>query len=152
MRWSSDSSGACWGMTGRHVPFVTVVINLPNDYPGPTYSGLFRLHASTTTSCLPPVSRPNPYSFSVHSMSPRPKRRRVNVPLCNYVNFGPPFDDSDADVILRSGFTPVPAPGSTGVVATDFLVHKLFLEKCLLSSRVCSLQVPKPWTNRRLKP
>ncbi|KAH9050310.1 hypothetical protein EDB84DRAFT_599332 [Lactarius hengduanensis] len=47
----------------------------------------------------------------------------------DYVNFGPPFDDSDADIILRSGFTSVPAPGSTenSVVATDFLVHKLFL-------------------------
>ncbi|KAH9011326.1 hypothetical protein EDB85DRAFT_2043226 [Lactarius pseudohatsudake] len=45
----------------------------------------------------------------------------------DYVNFGPPFDDdSDADIILRSS---VPAPGSTenGVVATDFLVHKIFL-------------------------
>ncbi|KAH9042705.1 hypothetical protein EDB85DRAFT_1916398 [Lactarius pseudohatsudake] len=45
----------------------------------------------------------------------------------DYVNFGPPFDDdSDADIILRSS---VPAPGSTenSVVATDFLVHKIFL-------------------------
>ena len=42
--------------------------------------------------------------------------------------FGPPFDDSDADIILRSDFT---APGSreSHVVATDFLVHKLFLTK-----------------------
>ncbi len=49
----------------------------------------------------------------------------------DYVNFGPPFDDSDADVILRSGFTSVLAPGSTEnrVVPTDFLVHKLLLIK-----------------------
>ena len=43
------------------------------------------------------------------------------------VRFGPPFDDSDADIILRSDFT-----GSgflSRVVATDFLVHKLFLIK-----------------------
>ncbi len=49
----------------------------------------------------------------------------------DYVNFGPPFDDSDADIILRSGFTSVLAPGSTEdrVVPTDFLVHKLLLIK-----------------------
>ena len=47
----------------------------------------------------------------------------------SYGHFGPPFDDSDADIILRSGFTSVLAPGSTDVVATDFLVHKLFLIK-----------------------
>src|SRR6266702_674726 len=47
----------------------------------------------------------------------------------NYVNFGAPFDDSDADIVLRSGFTSVLAPGSTEnlVVATGFLVHKIFL-------------------------
>ena len=49
------------------------------------------------------------------------------MPLPDYVNFGPPFDRSDADIILRSALTSVPAPGSTEVVATDFLVHKLFL-------------------------
>ena len=49
----------------------------------------------------------------------------------DYVNFGPPFDDSDADIILRSSFTSVLGPGSTDdcVVATDFLVHKLFIIK-----------------------
>ncbi len=48
----------------------------------------------------------------------------------DYVNFGPPFDDSDADIVLRSGFTSVLALGSTeNRVATDFLVHKLFLIK-----------------------
>ena len=49
----------------------------------------------------------------------------------NYVNFGPPFDDSDADIVLRSGSTSILAPGSTEgcVVATDFLVHKLLLIK-----------------------
>ncbi|KAH9006374.1 hypothetical protein EDB86DRAFT_721032 [Lactarius hatsudake] len=47
----------------------------------------------------------------------------------DYVDFGPPFDDSDADIILRSSITSVSAPGSTenSAVATDFLVHKLFL-------------------------
>ncbi|KAH9006371.1 hypothetical protein EDB86DRAFT_721412 [Lactarius hatsudake] len=47
------------------------------------------------------------------------------------VTFGPPFDDSDADIILRSGFTPVLAPESTEtrVVPTDFLVHKILLIK-----------------------
>ncbi len=49
----------------------------------------------------------------------------------DYVDIGPPFDDSDADIILRSGFTSVLAPGTTEdrVVATEFLVHKLFLIK-----------------------
>ena len=47
---------------------------------------------------------------------------------CVTGSFGPPFDDSDADIILRSDFT---APGSreSHVVPTDFLVHKLFLIK-----------------------
>jgi hypothetical protein len=44
------------------------------------------------------------------------------MPLPDYVNFGPPFDRSDTDIILRSGFT-----SDTEVVATDFLVHKLLL-------------------------
>jgi hypothetical protein len=49
----------------------------------------------------------------------------------DYVNFGPPFDDSDADIVLRSGSISVLAPGSTEsrFVATDFLVHKLLLIK-----------------------
>ncbi|KAH9067811.1 hypothetical protein EDB87DRAFT_1827781 [Lactarius vividus] len=49
----------------------------------------------------------------------------------DYTNFGPPFDDSDADIILRSGSTSVLPPESAGnhVVPTDFLVHKLFLIK-----------------------
>ena len=49
----------------------------------------------------------------------------------DYVNFGPPFDDSDADIILRSCLTSVLEPESTEtrVVATDFLVHKIFLIK-----------------------
>src|SRR6201996_8069947 len=44
------------------------------------------------------------------------------------VKFGPPFDDSDADIILRSTG---PKPGSTTncAVATDFLLHKLLLIK-----------------------
>lgn len=47
------------------------------------------------------------------------------------VKFGPPFDDSDADIILRSDFTFAPVSGLRGshVVATEFLVHKLFLIK-----------------------
>ncbi|KAH9177569.1 hypothetical protein EDB89DRAFT_1419444 [Lactarius sanguifluus] len=50
---------------------------------------------------------------------------------CDHVNFGPPFDDSDADIILRSGFTSILVPGlaDNRVVATDFLVHKLLLVK-----------------------
>ncbi|KAH9050307.1 hypothetical protein EDB84DRAFT_1573681 [Lactarius hengduanensis] len=53
------------------------------------------------------------------------------TPPCDHVNFGPPFDDSDADIILRSGFTSILVPGSADnrVVATDFLVHKLLLVK-----------------------
>lgn len=43
----------------------------------------------------------------------------------DYANFGPPFDDSHADIVLRSCFTSV---GSC-FVATDFLVHKLLLVK-----------------------
>lgn len=43
---------------------------------------------------------------------------------CDYVDFGIPFDDSDADLILRS----TPLAGNRGI-ATDFRVHKLFLIK-----------------------
>jgi hypothetical protein len=52
-------------------------------------------------------------------------------PSHDHVDFGPPFDDSDADIVLRSGFSSVVAPGSTEshFVATDFLVHKLLLIK-----------------------
>src|SRR6266702_3876873 len=81
---------------------------------------LFPLDAAA--SCLQPCSRPTTSpSVSVHDMSLSR----------DYVNFGPPFDDSDADIILRSGFTSVLAPGSTEdrVVATEFLVHKIFLIK-----------------------
>ena len=48
-----------------------------------------------------------------------------------FVKFGLPFDDSDADIILRSDSASVLALGSNGerVVPTDFLVHKLFLIK-----------------------
>ncbi|KAI9441453.1 hypothetical protein H4582DRAFT_1384690 [Lactarius indigo] len=49
----------------------------------------------------------------------------------DYTNFGPPFSDSDADIVLRSSFTSVLALGSAEdrIVATDFLVHKLLLIK-----------------------
>jgi hypothetical protein len=49
----------------------------------------------------------------------------------DYIIFGPPFDNSDTDVVLRSGFASVLAPGSTEtcLIATDFLVHKLLLIK-----------------------
>ncbi|KAI9441448.1 hypothetical protein H4582DRAFT_1383699 [Lactarius indigo] len=80
-----------------------------------------------------PVSLITPPCVSIHEMSLSR----------DCVNFGPPFDDSDADIILRSGFTSVPIPGSTEnrVVATDFLVHKILLIKAssifksLLSSK-----------------
>ena len=46
------------------------------------------------------------------------------------IKFGHPFDDADADIILRSDFAFVLLPGSwENRVATDFLVHKLFLMK-----------------------
>jgi hypothetical protein len=50
--------------------------------------------------------------------------------VCDYYEFGSPFDDSDADVILRSR----PAPASATLeeiraTATHFRVHKLFLIK-----------------------
>ena len=69
----------------------------------------------------------------------------------DYVNFGSPFDDSDADIIIRSSFK-VLAPGSTEdcVVATDFLVHKLFIIKAssvlknLLSSKASDQQIAEP--------
>src|SRR6201996_7187934 len=63
------------------------------------------------------------------------------------VNFGPPFDDSDADIILRSDSASVQAPGSKGkrVVPTDFLVHKLFLLKA--SSVFKSLLSKSPSSN-----
>jgi BTB/POZ domain len=45
---------------------------------------------------------------------------------CDYYNFGAPFDDSDADIILRS--LPSTSPGDR-TSATHFRVHKLFLIK-----------------------
>jgi hypothetical protein len=50
--------------------------------------------------CNSVLNQQHHQSVSVHDMSLS-------------VKFGPPFDDSDADIILRSGFTSVPAPGST---------------------------------------
>ena len=44
-----------------------------------------------------------------------------------YSNFGAPFDDSDADIILRS--FPSASPGSDRTSATHFRVHRLFLVK-----------------------
>jgi hypothetical protein len=46
---------------------------------------------------------------------------------CDYFNFGAPFDDSDADIILRS----LPSSASPGnrTSATHFRVHRLFLIK-----------------------
>ncbi|KAI9511497.1 hypothetical protein F5148DRAFT_327053 [Russula earlei] len=52
---------------------------------------------------------------------------------CEYVNFGSPFDDSDADLILRS--SPVPVPelvGENRAIATQFRVYKLILIKSSL--------------------
>ena len=67
-------------------------------------------------------------------------------PSHDYANFGPPFDDSDADIVLRSGFTSVRAPASAEscFVATDFLVHKLLLIKA--SSVFKSLLSPNSQT------
>jgi len=45
---------------------------------------------------------------------------------CDYYNFGAPFDDKDADIILRS--LPSASPGDRNS-ATHFRVHKLFLIK-----------------------
>ena len=98
--------------------------------------GLFQLDVAA--SCLLTLSDPvleHRYS-SVHmSLSHESLSHE-------YIVFGPPFDKSDADVVLRSGFASVLAPGSTEIVliATDFLVHKsLLIEassvfKSLLSS------------------
>src|SRR5260221_3044 len=48
--------------------------------------------------------------------------------LCDYLDFGSPFNDSDADVILRS--RPVQADvEEIRATATHFRVHKLFLIK-----------------------
>ena len=46
---------------------------------------------------------------------------------CDYYNFGAPFDDSDADFILRS--LPSASPGWDRTSATHFRVHRLFLIK-----------------------
>jgi len=46
---------------------------------------------------------------------------------CDYSNFGAPFDDSDADIILRS--LPSTSPGWDHTSATHFRVHRLFLIK-----------------------
>jgi hypothetical protein len=46
---------------------------------------------------------------------------------CDYYDSGPPFDDSDADIILRS--LPTSFPGWDLASATHFRVHRLFLIK-----------------------
>jgi hypothetical protein len=46
---------------------------------------------------------------------------------CDYSDFGAPFDDSDADIILRS--LPSSSPGWDHTSATHFRVHRLFLIK-----------------------
>ncbi|KAI9511502.1 hypothetical protein F5148DRAFT_327280 [Russula earlei] len=53
-------------------------------------------------------------------------------PSCDYDNFRSPFDDPDADLILRSRPVPVTASevaGESNAIATQFRVHKLFLIK-----------------------
>jgi len=47
---------------------------------------------------------------------------------CDYHDFGSPFDDSDADLILRSKRSE-PRRGNIRGVATQFRVHKVFLTK-----------------------
>jgi hypothetical protein len=49
------------------------------------------------------------------------------VDPCDYSDFGVPFDDSDADIILRS--LPSASPGWDIASATHFRVHRLFLIK-----------------------
>src|SRR5579863_24108 len=53
--------------------------------------------------------------------------------VCDYHEFGSPFDDSDADVILRSRSVPASATFATleeiRAIPTHFRVHKLFLIK-----------------------
>ncbi|KAI0279122.1 hypothetical protein BGY98DRAFT_1077656 [Russula aff. rugulosa BPL654] len=49
------------------------------------------------------------------------------VDPCDYSDFGVPFDDSDADIILRS--LPTSFPGWDLASATHFRVHRLFLIK-----------------------
>lgn len=46
---------------------------------------------------------------------------------CDYYTFGAPFDDSDADLVLRS--SPSASPGWDRTSATHFRVHRLFLIK-----------------------
>ena len=50
--------------------------------------------------------------------------------VCDYLDFGSPFNDSDADVILRSRPVPADVPlEEIRTTATHFRVHKLFLIK-----------------------
>src|SRR5260221_11053377 len=50
--------------------------------------------------------------------------------LCDYLDFGSPFNDSDADVILRSRPVQADVPlEEIRTTATHFRVHKLFLIK-----------------------
>jgi hypothetical protein len=51
----------------------------------------------------------------------------IMVDPCDYSDFGVPFDDSDADIILRS--LPSASPGWDLASATHFRVHRLFLIK-----------------------
>ena len=50
--------------------------------------------------------------------------------VCDYLNFGSPFNDSDADIILRSRPVPADVPLEENLTtATHFRVHRLFLIK-----------------------
>src|SRR5712675_3191661 len=68
---------------------------------------------------------------------------------CDYHNFGSPFDDSDADLILRS--KPSEPTGETDRgVATQFHVHKLLLTKFSPVFKILLSEIRCPHTDSQL--
>ncbi|KAF8504581.1 hypothetical protein F5888DRAFT_1656888 [Russula emetica] len=70
---------------------------------------------------------------------------------CDYYNFGAPFDDSDADIILRS--LPSASPGCDRTSATHFRVHRLFLIKASPEfKRLLCETIPSQYPNQDEEP
>ena len=71
---------------------------------------------------------------------------------CDYSNFGAPFDDSDADIIIRSSPSTSPSPGDRPS-ATHFRVHQLFLIKASPEfKRLLCEAIPSQYPNQDEEP
>ena len=69
---------------------------------------------------------------------------------CDYHDFGSPFDDSDADLILRSKRSE-PRRGNIRGVATQFRVHKVFLTKASPVFKSLLSETRHPNTDNQLR-